>query len=261
MRFALCALRKLPVTRKPQQQIMPELTTDTLFDGRVRVQQYRNGYRFSTDAVLLAGHLHPRTGDTVIDLGTGCGVIPLILAYRHPEIKITGVEVQTKLAEIATANVTDNGLSDRVDIVCIDLKKYGQTAADLQADVVVSNPPYRKADAGRLNPDPQRAIARHEIMTTLSEVLDTAQRILRNGGKFVSVYTVDRMVEMMNRMQSSRIEPKRVRMIHANLNTDAKMMLIEGIKGARPGLKIAPPLIIHRNDGSYTDEVQKMFKP
>ena len=239
---------------------MPELTTDTLFDGRVRLRQNKHGYRFSIDSVLLAGQLNPNPGDTVIDLGTGCGVIPLILAYRHPKIKITGVEVQPELARIATANVSDNGFADRIDIVCADLKEFGQTATDLQADVVVSNPPYRKADAGRLNPDPQRAIAKHEIMTTLSDLLVSVQRILRNGGKFVSVYTVDRMAELMTRMQSSRIEPKRIKMIHANLATEAKMMLIEGLKDARPGSKIAPPLIIHRDDGSYTDEVQELFK-
>ena len=240
---------------------MTELTTDTLFDGRIRLRQHKLGYRFSIDSVLLAGHLHPRAGDTVIDLGTGCGVIPLILAYRHPKIKIVGVEVQPELAKIAAANVTDSDYEDRIDIVCEDLKAFGPSAAGLQADVIVSNPPYRKIDAGRLNPDPQRAIAKHEIMTTLTDVLVTVQRMLRNGGKFVSVYTVDRMVELMTCMQSLKIEPKLIRMIHANMSTEAKMMLIEGIKGARSGLKIAPPLIIHRDDGSYTDEVQEMFKP
>ena len=253
-----------PATRNSKHATitcMPELTTDTIFNGHVRVRQPRDGYRYSTDTVLLACHLHPRPGDTVVDLGTGCGIIPLILAYRHPEIKIIGVEVQPELAEIAAANVADNSMADRINIICTDMKDFGRTGPGAAADVVVSNPPYRKTNAGRINPNRQRAIAKHEIKATLSDLMAAARRILRSGGKFISIYTADRMTELIVLMRSLKIEPKVFRMIHADLKAEAKMMLIEGIKDGRPGSKIAPPLIVHRQDGSYTREVQEMFQP
>ncbi|MEE8552125.1 MAG: tRNA1(Val) (adenine(37)-N6)-methyltransferase [Desulfobacterales bacterium] len=237
------------------------LTADTFFNGRIRVKQNRAGYRFSIDAVLIAGQTIPSPGNTVLDLGTGCGIIPLILAYRHPKIKVYGVEVQQQLADLATINVEENRMKDRITIHCMDMKKLKHDMMSGPVDLVVSNPPYRKSESGRINPDQQRAVARHEIKATLSDVVETAQRMLRTAGRFVTVYPAERMADILIQMRSAGLEPKSLRTVHSDRHSDAKLIIVEGKKGGRPGLKIGSPVIIYRKDGSYTDEVQEMFKP
>ncbi len=240
---------------------MNDLTTDTFFNGRIQIKQNRYGYRFSIDAVLLAYYARPRPGDKVLDLGTGCGIIPLILAYRNPKIQIHGIEVQEELAALAALNVKENCMDGCITIQCRDMKALQQGMISGPVDLVVSNPPYRKPESGRINPDLQRAVARHEIKVSLYDVVETARRMLRISGRFVTIYLAERMTDILTQMRSSDIEPKFLRMIHSGRNTEAKLILVEGVKGGRPGTKIGPPLIIYREDGSYTDEVEKMFQP
>ncbi len=237
---------------------MKAFTTDTFFNGRIHVKQNRSGYRFSIDAVLLACHARPRSGDKVLDLGTGCGIIPLMLAYYNPKVKIYGIEVQEELADIASLNVKENHMEDWITILCRDMKEITQDMISGPADMIVSNPPYRKAESGRLNPDQQRAVARHEIKVTLYDVVETARRILRTSGRFITIYSSERITDILTQMRSASIEPKFLRMIYSGLHTESKLILIEGIKGGRPGTKIGPPLIIYSKDGSYTDEVKQM---
>ncbi len=240
---------------------MNDLTTDTFFNGRIQIKQNRYGYRFSIDAVLLAYYARPRPGDKVLDLGTGCGIIPLILAYRNPKIQIHGIEVQEELAALAALNVKENCMDCCITIQCRDMKALQHGMISGPVDLVVSNPPYRKPESGRINPDLQRAVARHEIKVSLYDVVETARRMLRISGRFVTIYLAERMTDILTQMRSSDIEPKFLRMIHSGRNTEAKLILVEGVKGGRPGTKIGPPLIIYREDGSYTDEVEKMFQP
>ena len=240
---------------------MTSLTTDTFFNGRIRVKQSRSGYRYSIDAVLLAAQTRPRPDDKVLDLGTGCGIIPLILAYRHPKIKVYGIEVQKDLAAVAALNVEENRMEDRINIYCRDMKTIKHDMTSGPVDLVVSNPPFRKAESGRINPDRQRAVARHEIKATLYDVVETARRMLRTSGRFIMVYLAERMTDILNQMRSVGIEPKTLRMIHSGRDTEAKLILVEGKKGGRPGLKVGPPLIIFHKDGSYSDEVEEIFRP
>ncbi len=239
---------------------METYTSDTFFTGRLLVRQFRNGYRFSIDSIILADHARLRPAETVLDLGTGCGIVALILAYRNPGSRVIGVEIQHDLADLARYNVTANRMESQVRILCRDLKEM--TAADLPnpADWVVSNPPYHKNSSGRLNPNRQKAVARHEIEVTFEDIVDAAVRWLRTGGRFLTVYTADRSVEAMFRMHAAGLEPKYCRMIHAGPASNAKMVLIEGIKGARPGVVIAPPLTIYSESGDYTEEISKMFR-
>jgi tRNA1Val (adenine37-N6)-methyltransferase len=238
---------------------MKPLTTDTFFNGRIQVKQSRSGYRFSIDAVLLAWHAGPRPGDTILDLGTGCGIIPMILAYRHSKIKIYGIEVQAELADIASRNVSENRMEDQIAILCMDMKTLKHELFPGPVDLVISNPPFRRATSGRINPNSQRAIARHEIKVTLDNVIESARRMLRTGGRFVMIYSVERLTDILTKMRSAGIEPKSIRMIHSTKDTDAKLILVEGKKGGRAGVKIFPPLMIYRLNGSYSDEVEKMF--
>jgi tRNA1Val (adenine37-N6)-methyltransferase len=140
------------------------------------------------------------------------------------------------------------------------MKRLDPTLLPGPVDWVATNPPYRKTDSGRLNPHPQRAVARHEIKVALPDVIAAARRVLRTGGKFVTIYTAERMTEVLHQMQSSGIEPKFCRMIHSGTTTNAKLVLIEGLKGGHPGMVVAPPLVIYRENGDYTAEIEKMYR-
>jgi len=240
---------------------MDSLTTDTFFNGRLQVKQHLSGYRFSIDAVLIAAHAGPRPGDTVLDLGAGCGIIAMMLAYRNPKIKVHGIEIQPKLAELAALNVAENSMNKQISIHCMDMKEVQLKMISGPADLVVSNPPFRKAEAGRINPNRQRAVARHEIKITLFDIVQTAHRLLRVAGRLVTVYPAERLTDVLTQMRSAEIEPKFVRIIHSDKQAEARLILVEGNKGGRPGIKVGPPLIIYNPDGSYTDEVQAMFTP
>ena len=240
---------------------MKSLTTDSFFNGCIQVKQNRSGYRFSIDAVLLAWHADPGPNDTILDLGTGCGIIPMILTYRHPEVKIYGIEVQTELADIANLNIIENGMEDQITILCRDMKTLKHEDTSGPVDLVISNPPFRKSKSGRINPNQQRAIARHEIKTTLYDVVETARRMLKTSGRFVMVFPAGRLTDILTQMRALGVEPKSVRMVHSEKNTEAKMILVEGKKGGRSGLKIDSPLIIYQENGSYSDEVEQIFKP
>ncbi len=238
------------------------MTTDAFFNGRITVKQNQTGYRFSIDAVLLAFYANPRPGDTIVDLGTGCGIIPLILAYRRPHTTIFGIELQNELAEIASLNVKENAMNDRIKILLSDMKDLKSDMVNGPVDLVVSNPPFRIINSGRINPNSQRAVARHEIKSTLSDMVETARRLLSVSGRLVTIYPAERITDVLTHMRSAGVEPKFLRTIHSACGTEAKRILVEGIKGGRPGgIKIGPPLIIYRPNGAYTDEVGKMFEP
>ena len=237
------------------------LTADSFFDGRIQVKQPRNGYRFSIDAVILAHHIHPRPGDRLIDLGTGCGIIPLILAVRYPDIHIEGIEIQQALADIARINVNENRLQARVQIHCMDLRALDNRMLRSPADIVTTNPPFRKHRSGRVNPDRQSAVARHEIEVSLKDVVVAAGRLLRIGGKFSIVYTADRTTDLLCEMRAAGIEPKHLRAVQSKRSSPARRVLVEGVKGARPGIDVTSPLVIYNDDDCYTEEIETMLRP
>ena len=240
---------------------MNSLTKDTFFNGRLHIKQGSSGYRFSIDAIVLASHTDVRAGERLLDLGTGCGIIPLILAYRNPDIRVYGIEIQIELAELAVANVNENSMQDRITVLCRDMRELKPDMIGGPVDVIVCNPPYRKPNSGRLNPDSQRAVARHEIKVSLTDVLQTVRCMLRTAGRFVTIYTAERAAELLSQMRLDGIEPKFVRVIHSQADADAKLILVAGIKGARPGVKIGPPLIIYNANGQYSAEIEKIFMP
>jgi tRNA1Val (adenine37-N6)-methyltransferase len=236
-------------------------TEDTFFNGRIKVFQHREGYRFSIDAVLLAAFSAPGTEDRIVDLGTGCGIIPLILGYRHPAVSITGIEVQPELAELAAQNVEDNGLKERITIISGDMRSLSIQAVSGPVDLVISNPPYRKGRSGRVNPHPQRALARHEILATIEDVASAGARLLGIGGRFAIVYPAERITDLLTHLRSAGIEPKHIQTVHAKDHDPARLVLVSGVKGGGPGAAVHEPLVIYRPNGTYTDRVQAMFDP
>ena len=239
---------------------MTDLTTDTFFNGRIIVRQEQDGYRYSIDSVILAYHAGDGPGERVLDLGTGCGIIPMILAFRDPHIRIYGVEVQASLAKLAMENVEANRMADRITILTEDMKLLRPEMTGGPVDSVVVNPPFYRADTGRVNSNHQRAVARHELKATLSDVAAAASRMLQKGGRFLAIYTAERLCDMITETRTAGIEPKRIRMIQSGENQAAGLMLVEGMKGGSPGVKIPPPLIIYDSEGRYTEEVSLMFQ-
>lgn len=244
-----------------QDSDIEALTGDTFFDGRLRVAQSPRGYRFSIDAVLLAHFVQPRPGQTVIDLGTGCGIIPLMLVFRHPRIRVWGVEIQPELVGLAADNVRANHMAEGICIRQADMRTITPDVSDGPVDVVCSNPPYHRGRSGRVNPDAQRAVARHEIAITLPALIQASRRVLKTGGRFVTIYPAERTAELIDHMRSMHLEPKRLRPVHSTGQTDARRVLVEGRAGGRPGLTITPPLIVYGQDGAYSEEVQRMLRP
>jgi tRNA1Val (adenine37-N6)-methyltransferase len=237
------------------------LTEDTFFNGRIKVLQHRQGYRFSIDAVLLAAFSAPGAKDRIVDLGTGCGIIALILGYRHPAVSITGIEVQPELAELAARNIEANGLKERITILRTDLRSLSIQDIGSPVDLVISNPPYRKGRSGRVNLHPQRAMARHEILATLQDVAVAGARLLGIGGRFAIIYPAERITDLLSHLRSAGIEPKHIQTVHAKDNDPARLVLVSGIKAGRPGAAVHEPLVIYQPDGTYTDRVQAMFDP
>ena len=228
-------------SRSPEIKLKPGECIDNFLDGRLRLIQSKDGYRFSIDAFLLSEFVTVRPGDVVVDLGTGCGVISLILLLTRPVGYILGLEIQEELAEQAARNVLLNGFQDKMEVVLGDIKNY--PIAEKSADVVVCNPPYRQMKSGRINPDQRRAIAKHEILTSIDDILHAARSVLRKKGRLSLIYPSIRLVDVLARMRRFNLEPKKIQINYPDLESSAKLALVEATIGGRPGLEIVPPII------------------
>jgi tRNA1Val (adenine37-N6)-methyltransferase len=231
----------------PEIELLPDEDIDPFMDGRLRLIQSKDGYRFSIDAVFLSEFVTIKPGDVVVDLGTGCGVIPLILLLTKPVGYAFGLEVQKELAHQAARNTVINGFKDKMSVILGDLKHL--SISNRSADVVICNPPYRKVKSGRINPDMRRAIAKHELMASVDDILHAAKNILRKKGRLAMIYPAERLVGLVARMRRFTLEPKRIQINYPDLKSSAKLALIEASLGGRPGLEILPPLI---GQGNYS---------
>jgi len=234
-------------------------TIDEFFHGRLRVLQKEKGYRFSIDSLLLAYFVTLRKGDRVVDLGTGSGVVAMVLALRFPETSIAEVEIQKDLADMAGRSIVLNGLEDRVRIYSGDVKNIRKLFSPQSFDAAVFNPPYRRLNSGRINPDSERAVARHEIRGTIDDFLTSARYLLKDSGRVYAIYPAARAIQLITRMRGNGIEPKRLRIVHTNGASGGVFVLAEGAKGAGEELVILPPLFIYRDDGRYSDEVEAIL--
>lgn len=237
-----------------------EETLDTLFGGKLQIRQKKEGYRFSIDALLLASFVQPRPKDQVIDLGTGCGILPLLLAFQKKVGRIIGVEIQPALADLAKRNVLLNKFSSQIEIWERDFKELKGEEWQGIFDLVIANPPYRRLGAGRLNPHLEKAIARHEIKATLKDIIQVARHILKEKGRLAMIYPARRVIDLLSEMRQSFLEPKRLRFVHSRLQEESCLFLVEAFKGARGQTEVLPPFIIYEENGRYTLEAQKLFQ-
>jgi len=236
------------------------LTCDALFKGDLVLYQQKTGYRFAIDAVLLAGLTKVHADDRIVDLGTGCGVIPLILAHRNLGRRILGLEIQPELVELAKRNVEVNGFVGKVEVHQEDFCNLPADFRPASFDLVISNPPYRRLRSGRLNPEGQRAIARHELKSSLEDVMRVASSLLCHGGRLSIIYPATRLVHLLVTAQTRFLTPKQLTVIHSDATSVARLVHLECRKGAGEELQIAPPLYIYREDKTYTEAVRRMYQ-
>jgi tRNA1Val (adenine37-N6)-methyltransferase len=237
-----------------------EETLDTLFDGNLKILQSKEGYRFSIDALLVAHFCSPRPKDRIVDLGTGCGIIPLILAYRTMNVEIIGVELQPSLASLARRNVALNGFTRRIQILEIDLKDLRSPENREAFDLVLSNPPYYEVGAGRMNPQAEKAVARHEVFTNLEDLLLSASHLLPEKGRLVMIYPASRASDLIQKLGQRRMEPKRLQFVHSRAKDAARFILIEARKEGQTQVEISPPLFLYDEKGDYTPEARQVFR-
>ncbi len=224
----------------------------------------RNGYRiiqnpekfcFGIDAVLLSGFAAAKKGDRVLDLGTGTGILPILMTAKTDAKEFKALEIQEESADMAARSVKMNKLQDRIQIVTGDIKEAENIFEPASFDVVTTNPPYMISGHGLKNPDSPKAIARHEVLCDLSDVCRAAAFCLRDGGKLYMVHRPFRLAEIIRCMSEYRIEPKRMRMVYPYVDKEPSIVLIEGAKCGKPRMTVEPPLIIYKDKGQYSDEM------
>lgn len=228
----------------------------------------RNGYRiiqnpekfcFGMDAVLLSGFARAREGEKVLDLGTGTGIIPILLEAKTRASHLTGLEIQEESADMAARSVKLNGLQDKIAIVQGDIKEAGTLFGAASFDVVTCNPPYMIGRHGLKNPDAPKAIARHEVLCTLLDVVSQTAKLLRPGGNFFMVHRPFRLAEIMALLQEYRLEPKRMRLVYPYVDKEPNMVLIEANRGGRPRMTVEKPLIVYEKPGVYMPEIYDIY--
>ncbi len=252
----------LPMTmgRSAMDQGGIALTKDTLFGGKLVIYQEQRGYRFSLDAVILAHLADATSRDSVVDLGTGCGIIPLILAYRRKARHIVGVEIQERLAAIARRNVLENGFDHLVEVYHLDMRLIPHHFPPSSFDVVVTNPPYRRIRSGRINPDTQKAIARHEVLASLGDVCSAASYLLKHGGRLSLIYPARRLDELIIEAARWHLRPKVITCIHSHRGGRAELVFLLLRKAVGQELTISPPLVVYEEEGrGYTPQIHALY--
>jgi tRNA1(Val) A37 N6-methylase TrmN6 len=233
---------------------------DYLLGEELRIIQSPSVFSFSLDAVLLAKFAYmPISKGKILDLCTGNAVIPLLLSTRT-KAQITGVEIQERLYKMGIRSVAYNKLEERINLVHGDLKEMPQTLGFHQYDVVTCNPPYFEvSQTSEKNPNEHLAIARHEIMCTLEDVVRVSSQLVKQGGKIAFVHRPERLLDIVTLMREYKIEPKRVQLVYPKRNKEANTLLIEGIKDGNKGLKVLPPLVVYEENNEYTKELQHIL--
>jgi len=235
-------------------------TLESLFGGRLQILQKKKGYRYTIDSVLLAHFVEPKKGERILELGAGSGVISLLLAFRNPGVRVTGLELQAELADMAGRSISMNGLEGRVSIFQGDVRNAAELMEARSQDVAVFNPPYRKMGSGKVNPGREKALARHELAGSIADFLKAAYYALEPGGRACLIYPCSRMAEAIHRMREEKMEPKRLRMVHSRPGSRGDFILVEGIKGGGEEMAVLPPLFVYQEGEGYSAEMEALFR-
>lgn len=242
--------------------------TIKLKEGERLDELHRNGYQiiqhsgkfcFGMDAVLLSGFARVKSGERALDLGTGTGIIPILLRGKTEGRDFTGLEIQEESADMARRSVAYNHLEESISIVTGDIKEAAALFGAASFDVVTSNPPYMTGNHGLVNPEQPKAIARHELLCTLEDVVRETSKVLRPGGRFYLVHRPFRLAEIMTVLVKYKLEPKRMRLVYPFADKEPNMVLLEALSGGRSRITVEKPLIVYKEQGVYTDEIYDIY--
>lgn len=225
----------------------------------LRIIQNEEGFCFGVDAVLLANFVEVKRGQKVIDLGTGTGIIPILIAGKTEASSVTGIEIQDDVCEMAQRSIILNELSGRVRIVNGDIKDAASIFGRGSFDIVTTNPPYKHKSSGIINPEDSKAISRHEIKCTLEDVISVSSSLLKTNGRFYMVHRPERIVDIIYMMRTFKLEPKRIRLVHPGPGKKPNLLLIEGLKCGKAFLNFMPPLYVYDENGCYTKEIDDIY--
>ena len=243
-------------------------TTNLLKDGERLDDLQCKGYHiiqdparfcFGMDAVLLSGFAKAKKGEKVLDLGTGTGIIPILMAAKTEGESFTALEIQEESADMARRSVSYNHLEEKVKIVTGDIKDASKIFGASSFHVITTNPPYMIGTHGENSPSEAKAIARHEVLCTLDDILRESARLLMPGGRFYMVHRPFRLAEIMSKMVEYKMEPKRMRLVYPYIDKEPNMVLIEGLRGGKSRMTVEPPLIVYKEPGVYTDEIYELY--
>jgi tRNA1Val (adenine37-N6)-methyltransferase len=234
-------------------------TIDELRRYGLQIIQPRHGYRFSVDPLLLCDFAGVTAGERLVDLGTGCGIMPLVLARQGEDVRAVGVEFQEQMAALALRNVRENGLAARIDILAEDITALKRFFPVSSFDLVIANPPYRRRGTGRVSPKAGRDDARHESTASLADFLMMAKYLVKPAGRICFIYHPSRLAELLVEAAALKLAPLRLRMVHGNGAADARIFLVELAKGRKGELKVLPPLFMYDVAGGYSAEMRGIY--
>ena len=267
----------MTIQYKNKAELKPGERIDDLERNGCGIIQNSGAFCFGMDAVLLSGFCVVRKGEVCVDLGTGTGIIPILLEAKTEGRLFYGIEIQEEMADMASRSVRMNGQEEKVKILRGDIRSFTGNAASGnaasgdgamdpvlsgligRADVVTSNPPYMKNQHGLKNPDDSKAIARHEVMCTLRDVCTAAARLLKSGGRFYLVHRPQRLPEIISELRAVKLEPKRIKPVYPFADREANMILIEAVRDAGEEWRMEKPLIVYQSEGVYTDEIYEIY--
>lgn len=232
---------------------------DDLQRNHYKIIQNPERFCFGMDAVLLSGFAGAKESDKVLDLGTGTGIIPILMEAKTGAVHFTGLEIQEESADMARRSVSLNHLEKKIEIVTGDIREAVSLFGTASFDVVTSNPPYMTESHGLTNPTTPKAIARHELLCTLEDVISQAAKLLKPGGSFYLVHRPFRLVDIMVLLRENHLEPKRMKMVYPFVDKEPNMVLIQANRGGKPRMTVEKPLIVYKEPGKYTQEIYDIY--
>lgn len=239
---------------------MDDERLDDLNCKNLKILQKKDGFCFGMDSVLIANFAKiSRKNAIVADLGTGTGIISILVAGKQNPEKVYAVEIQEELVDMAKRSVKYNDLEKKIDIINADIVGISRGNFNKKFDYVISNPPYKKLNTGLINDNQKKLISRHEVKCTLKDVVNEASKLLKDKGVFYMVHRPDRLCDIFNAMRENKVEPKEIQLVHSHLEDEANLVLIKGVKCGNPSLKVLKPLIVYNENNEYTEELLKFY--